>query len=189
VREVRAPQTDAGAVIPQAGPQTDEHRRCESHHHHRIITGSGLGWKGPYRPSSSNPPATTRLLQAPSNLGLNMTREGAATASLGNLRQGLTTLTVNNVFLILNRNLQSFSFKPSPLVLSLQALVKSPSPALLQALQVLEGCNKVSLQPSLLQAEQPQRSRPLLTAEVLQPSDHCCGQGITSAARTQENWS
>ena len=33
----------------------------------------------------------TRLLRAPSNLALNTAREGAATASLGNLCQCLTT--------------------------------------------------------------------------------------------------
>jgi len=38
-----------------------------------------------------------RLLRAPSSLALNTAREGAATASLGNLGQGLTTLTVKNV--------------------------------------------------------------------------------------------
>jgi len=38
--------------------------------------------------------------------------------------------------------------------------------------QVLEGCSKVSLDPSLLQAEQPQLSQPFLTVEVFQPSDH-----------------
>jgi len=73
----------------------------------------------------------TRLLQAPSNLALNTAREGAATAPLGNLGQGLTTLRVKNFFLISNLNLPSFSFKLLPLVLSLHALVKSPSPALL----------------------------------------------------------
>ncbi|XP_074433859.1 TBC1 domain family member 31 isoform X2 [Larus michahellis] len=41
--------------------------------------------------------------------------------------------------------------------------------------QILEGCYKFSLEPSLLQAEQPQLSQPVLTAEVLQPSDHLCG--------------
>jgi len=34
------------------------------------------------------------LLKAPSNLALNTVREGAATASLDNLFQGLTTHTV-----------------------------------------------------------------------------------------------
>ena len=41
----------------------------------------------------------SRLLQAPSNLTLNPAREGAATASLGNLGQGLTTLIVKNFFI------------------------------------------------------------------------------------------
>jgi len=36
------------------------------------------------------------LLRAPSNLALSTAREGAATASLGNLGQGLTTLTGKN---------------------------------------------------------------------------------------------
>jgi len=50
-----------------------------------------------------------RLLQAPSNLALSTAREGAATASLGNLGQGLTTLSVKNSFLISSLNLPSFS--------------------------------------------------------------------------------
>jgi len=37
-----------------------------------------------------------RLLRAPSNLALNPAGEGAATASLGSLGQGLTTLTGKN---------------------------------------------------------------------------------------------
>jgi len=41
----------------------------------------------------------TRVLRAPSNLALNPAREGAATASLGNLGQGLTTLMGKNFFL------------------------------------------------------------------------------------------
>jgi len=43
----------------------------------------------------------TRLLKAPSNLGLNTAREGAPTASPGNLFQCLTTLVVKNSFLYL----------------------------------------------------------------------------------------
>jgi len=42
----------------------------------------------------------TRLLKAPCNLASNTSREGAATASLGNLFQCLTTLPVKNFFLI-----------------------------------------------------------------------------------------
>ena len=97
-----------------------------------------LGWKGPYRSSSSNSPAMgrdtfhqTRLLKAPFNLALNSAREGAATASLGSLCQCVITLILKNFFLISNLNLPSFNLKPLPLVLFLQALVKSPSPAFL----------------------------------------------------------
>jgi len=59
-----------------------------------------------------------RVLPAPSNLALSTAREGAATASLGSLGQGLTTLRVKNSFLISHLNLPSFSLKPLPVVLS-----------------------------------------------------------------------
>ena len=69
----------------------------------------------------------TRLLRAPTNLALNTSREGADTASLGNLGQCFTTLMVKNFFLLSNLNLPSFSLQPFLLVLSLHTLVKSPS--------------------------------------------------------------
>jgi len=69
-----------------------------------------------------------RLLRAAS---LSTAREGAATASLGNLGQCLTTLMGKNFFLISHLNLPSFSLEPFPLVLSLHTLVKSPSPSFL----------------------------------------------------------
>ncbi|KAK4830276.1 hypothetical protein QYF61_009369 [Mycteria americana] len=47
-------------------------------------------------------------------------------------------------------------------------------------LQVLEGCYKVSLEPPLLQAEQPQLSQPVFIGEVLQPSDHLHGPPLDS---------
>jgi len=72
-----------------------------------------------------------RVLRALSNLALDTAREGKT--SLGNLGQAITTLTGKNFFLLSSLNLPSFSLKPLPLVLSLHALVKSPSPALLQA--------------------------------------------------------
>jgi len=90
---------------------------------------------------------------------LNAAREGAATASLGSLRQGLTNLTAKNFLLKSNLGLPSFSLKPLPLVLSLPALVKSTSPAFCRPLQALEGCSKVSPEPSLLQAEWSQLSQ------------------------------
>ncbi|KAK4821804.1 hypothetical protein QYF61_003833 [Mycteria americana] len=52
---------------------------------------------------------------------------------------------------------------------------KSLSSFLVGPLQVLEGCYKVSPEPFLLQAEQPQLSQAVFIGEVLQPSDHLCG--------------
>jgi len=67
-----------------------------------------------------------RVLRAPSNLALSTARERATTASLGNLGQGLTTLIIQNFFLISYLNLPSFSLKPSLRVLSPHALVTAP---------------------------------------------------------------
>jgi len=78
-----------------------------------------------------DPSHQTRLPKALSNLTLNTSREGASTAPLSNLLQRLTTLTIKNFFLISSLNLPSLSLKPLPLVLSLCALVKSPSPVFL----------------------------------------------------------
>ncbi|NXW02077.1 CMC1 protein, partial [Fregetta grallaria] len=66
-----------------------------------------------------------RLLRAPSNLTLNVPRDGACTISLGNLCQCFTILIIKNVFLICSLNLPSFSLKPLPLALSQQALLKT----------------------------------------------------------------
>ena len=71
-----------------------------------------------------------RFLEAPSNLALDTARQRAATASLGNLGQGLT---VKNFFVTSNLNPPSFSLKPLFLVLLQQALLKSLSPSFLQA--------------------------------------------------------
>jgi len=73
------------------------------------------------------------LLRAPSNLTMNVPRDGASTISLGNLCQGFTTLIIKNVFLTSSLNLPSFSLKPSPLVPSQLALLKSLSPSFPQA--------------------------------------------------------
>ena len=60
----------------------------------------------------------TRLPRATSSLALNACRDGASTASLGNLFQCVTTLFVKNFLLISNLNLPCLNFKPFPLVLS-----------------------------------------------------------------------
>ncbi|KAK4831204.1 hypothetical protein QYF61_016041 [Mycteria americana] len=124
-----------------------------------------------YRSSSTTPPAMSRdifnyirLLRAPSNLALNVSRDGASTTSLGNLFHCFTTPTVKNFFLLSSLNLPSFTLKTLPLVLLQQALLK-----------ILKGCNKVSPEPSLLQDKQPQLSQPFLIGEVFHPPDHFCG--------------
>ena len=60
-----------------------------------------------------------RLPTATSSLALNASRDGASTASLGNMFQCLTTLWVKNFLLISKLNLPCLGLKPFPLVLSL----------------------------------------------------------------------
>ena len=40
---------------------------------------------------------------------------------------------------------------------------------------MLNGCNQVTSEPSLLQAEQPQLSQPVLVVDVFHPLSHFCG--------------
>lgn len=75
-----------------------------------------------------------QVSQAPSSLALNAPRDGAATAFLDNLCQGLTTCTAKNFFPVSYLTLLSVRIKPFPIVLSLQAIVQHPSPALLEVL-------------------------------------------------------
>ena len=98
----------------------------------------GMNWKRPQRRSCSNPSAIgrdtshyTKLPSAPSSPALNSAWDGASAASLGSLCQCLTTLIEENVFLIYNLNMFSFSLKPLPLVMSLHSLIKGPSSAFL----------------------------------------------------------
>jgi len=96
-----------------------------------------LGWKGPYRVPTpchgQGPLPPAQGAPSPVQPGLEPCQGRTATASLGSLGQGLTSLMVKNFYLIPNLNLPSFTLNPSPLVLSLHALVKSPSPAQLKA--------------------------------------------------------
>ena len=87
-----------------------------------------------------------RLLR--SSLALDNARDGATTASLGNLCQGPTTLPGNYFFLISNLNLLSDSVRPLPLVLALQTLVKSLSASFLQA--AFRHCKATMREPQSL---------------------------------------
>jgi len=93
---------------------------------HRIIESENhLIWKGHFKIISSNFPAMNRdiccyirLLKAPSNLILNVSRGGASiTSHCVPVFQCLTTLIVKIFFLISSLKLPSFSLKPFPLVL------------------------------------------------------------------------
>ena len=99
---------------------------------------------------------------------------GQPQSTLSNLFQCFITLCVKKVLLC-------HSLKPFPLVLSLSTLINSCSPScLVLSLQVLEGHNEVSLEPSLLQAKQAQFPRSFLIGEVLQPSDNLSGPPLDS---------
>ena len=80
--------------------------------------------------------------------------------------------------LICNLNLPSH-FKTSCLITTCPCK-KSLSSFLVGPFQLLEGCYKVSLQPSLLQTEQPQLSQPFLTGEMLQSPHHPCSPLLDS---------
>ena len=114
----------------------------------------------------------TKLPRATSSLALSASRDGASTTSLGNLFQCVTTLCVKNFLLISNLNLPYLSLRPFPLVLSLFTLINSRPLSCICSLQVLGGCNEVSLVPFLLQAKQAQFPQSFLTGVVLQPSHH-----------------
>ena len=88
-----------------------------------IESANSLCWKGTLKLIQPNPPAMSRdifnhikMLRAPSNLALSVSRAGASPTSLGNLCQGFTTLSMKNFFLISSLNLPSFSLEPLPLV-------------------------------------------------------------------------
>lgn len=96
-----------------------------------------------------------------------------------------------SLFSISNLSLPSFSLNPSPLVLSLFVLVKSPSPAFLQA--PLRYCKAAvqSLQSLLISVrdEQPQFSlRSDFIGKILQPSDHLCHPPLHSLQHEHFVW-
>lgn len=56
-----------------------------------------------------------QIVQSPSGLALNTFRDGVSTVSLGNMLQCLTTLIMNNFFLMSNLNLPFCKLKTVPL--------------------------------------------------------------------------
>lgn len=92
-----------------------------------------FGSEGLFKDQFFNQPVMGRDIfnqfKALSNLTSNTYIDGASTTSLGNLFQCLNTFTVKNFFHTSNLNLSSSSLKSSPLLLLLQALVKSVPPS------------------------------------------------------------
>ncbi|KAK4807231.1 LOW QUALITY PROTEIN: hypothetical protein QYF61_024351 [Mycteria americana] len=121
--------------------------------HRMVWVGKDLQRSSSPTPLSWAGTSFTRLLKAPSNLTLNNSNDGASTTSLGNLFQSLTTLIFK-------------TFAPCPVTTgpgekSVPIFLRSP-------LYILKGCNKVSPEPSLLQAEPPQLSQPFLIGKYPQ---------------------
>ena len=113
----------------------------------------------------------TRLLKALSNLALNTARDRAPAASLGNLFQCLTTLIhIEELLSYIWSKSTLFQFKAiTPCPVTTRPCEKFLSSFLAGPLQVLEGCSKVSSEPSLLQAEQPQLSQLFLVRRDVPP--------------------
>lgn len=143
-----------------------------------------FSWRGSSK--VTNPHGMRRdisnFFRSPSDLTGNVPRDVASATTLGHLFQCFTTLIVKSFFLITYTNLPCFSLKLLPLGLLLQVLLKSFTPFFIK--ESLKYCKyKVSLEPSLFQAEQCQLSQPFLIVKVLQISDHFCGPSSKPAAR------
>jgi len=91
---------------------------------------------------------------------MNSDKLGAVTTSLETLFLWLVTLSVKNLFLMSSVNFTWCTFIPFPHVLSLVTREgNSPSTA---SLKEVVNCEKITPQPSLLQAEQTKWPQPLL---------------------------
>lgn len=114
-------------------------------------------------------------LSAMSTCLLNISRHGDSTystASLGNLVQGLMTLSVKRFFPISSLNLPSYNLRPFPLVLLLVEEVDPPP-----GYSLLSGiCRKreVSPEPSFLQAKHSWLPQMLLTGLMLHTLHKLC---------------
>ena len=107
-----------------------------------------------------------RLPWAPSNLSLSTSRDGASTASLGSCASASAPTDFFSMYRLSQfRIILScpVTIRPGKKLVSL-LFISSP--------QILEGCNQVSPEPSLLQAKQTQLPQPVFIGEVLQHSDH-----------------
>lgn len=121
----------------------------------------------------------TRLPKAPSDPIFSSSKDGASTASLGNLFHCLTTFIVKNALLISNVNLLlcliRFISNPN---LSLHALVKRLTLYLFYKPSLSIESLQLGLPRASLESKQPPLSQPLFIGEMLQPPDNPCGSPL-----------
>jgi len=99
-----------------------------------------------------------RLHRIPSKLAFSVSRDGASTTSLGSLSQCFTMLR-KDFLPDIYPNFPFFSFKDiPPCSITIRLCKMSVTFLLVSSIQVVEGCNEVSPEPSLLQAKQAQES-------------------------------
>ena len=140
-----------------------------------------MAWVGSYLKDDPVPtpaviraaPHELRLPRAPSNLALSAFRGGALSSPLPHHH-------TNKEFLPnISPKSPLFQFKAiPPCPITICPRKKSIPLLFVSSLQVLEGCNEVSLEPSLLQDEQAQIPQPVFIGEVFQPSDHLSGPNL-----------
>jgi len=141
-----------------------------------------LFWKTPLKDFLSNCPALNRdtyswirLLRALSSLTLNVTRNGAATTSLGNLCQCFTYPNHKKNFSYIQPNSHLFWFETiSSCPITTDPAKESVPFFLTSSLLILKDCSQISLESSHLQAEQPQFAQPVLMLVLFYPLDHFC---------------
>ena len=102
----------------------------------------------------------------------------ASPIALGNLFQRVTNLAEKDFPYIQHKSILIYIETIFPHPIRTDLTKESVSSLSVASLQILKGCYQMSLKPSLLQAEQPQLSQPVLIGEVFQTLDHFCGSPL-----------
>ena len=109
------------------------------------------------------------------NLALNAPRVQERTSSLGSLCQDFTSIRVKNFFLTYLVQITKFLLFPLKCPTAIRPCKKLLPLLHVSSLQVLQGHTHISLEPTLLQAEQIPLHQPFFTVNGLQPFDLLCG--------------
>ena len=127
----RGPRAEAPGPCPETGACGCCAVSTESQNPSMVGVGRALCGSPSPTPCRSRV-TQTRLHRTASRRGLNISREGDSTASLGSLGQGSIALRVKKFFLMFRWNFLCFSLCPLPLVLSLAVQEEDGHSALLQ---------------------------------------------------------